>query len=71
MRICDLIDNREFNFNVEFRIVEYTPTEDDIDHVTVLYASEDPMPCPTEVTQRWISAINQDDITGTLDIECI
>ena len=31
MRICDLVNNAEFTFNVPFRILEYVGTEDDPD----------------------------------------
>ena len=72
MKLDDLIDNPEFCFNVKFRVVKYTPTKDDVDHVDVLYESEsEPSenPWPFELLYANISAINQDPDTGVIDIE--
>lgn len=70
MRLTDLLENKEFEFNVAYRIVNYTPTEKDPDHVTVLYDSSSEDPWPTHLMDKWISAINQDETTGVIDIEC-
>lgn len=70
MRLKDLLENKEFEFNVAYRIVNYTPTEEDPDHVTVLYESDSGNPWPTHLMDKWISAINQHRSTGVIDIEC-
>lgn len=70
MKLTDLLENKEFEFNVPYRIVNYTPTEEDPDHVTVLYESDSGDLWPTHLMDKWISAINQDEKTGVIDIEC-
>ena len=68
MKVSDLVDNDEFSFNVCFRLCKYTPTDDDVDHVDVLYESGRSKPIPYEYYDLYIGAINQ---TGTIiDIEC-
>lgn len=69
MKVYDLIQNQEFNFNAPFRVVVYAPTQEDIDHVEVLYRSDEPRYCPPEVGNRFISAVNNAE-DGIIDIEC-
>ena len=67
MKVVDLIDNKEFNFNVDFRIVKYSPTPYDPDYVNVLYDDSSDLMIPTELLDMNISAINQKD--NVIDIE--
>lgn len=71
MKVNELINSQNFIFNVSFRVVEYTPIDGDPDHVTVLYQSDDPSDCPADIGDRFISAINQDEDMGVIDIESI
>ena len=70
MRICDLVNNAEFCFNVPFRILEYVGTEDDPDKTLLVYDSESPEEIPDDVQNRWISAINEGD-DGVMEIEFV
>ena len=68
MRLGDLICNDEFSFNVLFRVAKYTPTDEDPDHVDILYESNKDMPDPENLYDRWICAINQGE-NGVVDID--
>ena len=68
MKIKDLINNHEFVFNCDFRILEYLPNEEDPDTVIVRYDSRTD-PEPIELYDKWISAINSND--GIVEIEYI
>ena len=68
MQIKDLIDNKEFSFNVNFNIVKYAPTPYDPDYVNVLYASSKDNEIPYELYDMHISAINQND-DGSINLE--
>lgn len=70
MRIGDLINNKEFSFNVRFRILEYVGTPEDPDATLLMYDSESVRPLPESLLMRWISAINEGD-DGVLEIEYI
>ena len=69
MKVQELVDNKEFDFNVPFRVVEYTPTEEDPDHVDILWDCMEGGRCPPEVGRRYISAVNVDDIRQMIEIE--
>ena len=70
MRIKDLINNKEFCFNVHFRILEYMNMPDDPDATLLIYDSESARLLPESVGERWISAINTGD-DGVLEIEYV
>jgi hypothetical protein len=67
MKVSDLIDNREFSFNVDFRIVKYSPTPYDPDYLNVLYSSLQDDDLEYGLMDLNISAINQND--NVIDIE--
>ena len=73
MKICELIDNREFSFNAKFKVYEYVPpkigSEGEGD-LYLKYDSETDMDSNYYVMQEDISAINQAD-DGTIEIEYI
>ena len=69
MKIKELIDNREFSFNVPFRIYEYIPPDsEDEGEVDLKYDSETDMELDYELYDKWISAINHGD-DGAVEIE--
>ena len=73
MKICELIDNREFSFNVKFKVYEYVPPEIGYEgegDLCLKYDSETDMDSDYYVMQEDISAINQAD-DGTVEIEYI
>lgn len=70
MKVGELLDNPEFSFNVMYRVVKYTPTEDNPDHVDVLYESGSGKPDPEGMMDMYIGAINQNLDTGVVDLEC-
>ena len=70
MKLEDLLDNPEFCFNVRYRIVKYTPTKENPDHVDILYETASNDPFPAHLMKMYISAINQDLLTGIVDLEC-
>ena len=70
MKVEELLNNDEFSFNAMFRVVRFTPTEDDPDHVDVLYESGSRKPYPEGMMDMYIGAINQNLNTGIVDLEC-
>lgn len=58
MKIHELINNDEFNFNVDYRIVKYSPTPYDPDYVNVLYDSRKDKDIQFDLMYMNISAIN-------------
>ena len=66
MRISDLINNREFCFNVPFRIMKYIGEDNTIE----VYSYDNKNDIPYEVTQKWISAINIGS-DGIVEIEYV
>lgn len=56
MKVLELIDNPEFNFNVDFQVGFYNPTEDDPDHIDIV-----PEKDYSKVLGRSISAINMEN----------
>ena len=68
MRVCELINNSQFTFNLDFRIVLY---DFDKDKTTVLYDSaKEKGDIPFDLMLLSISAINMSD-DGIVEIEVI
>lgn len=63
MKVRELIDNREFNFNPKFRLVWY---DYDNDKEVTIGTDEDDL---RDYYEDEITAVNQDD-DGTVIIEC-
>lgn len=70
MKVGELLDNDEFSFNVMYRVVIFTPTDDDPDHVDILYESGSRKPWPEGMLDMYIGAINQNTHSGIVDLEC-
>ena len=68
MKVEELLNNDEFSFNVNFRIVKYSPTPYDPDYVNILYDSETSKELDYQLMDLNISAINQND-DGTVVFE--
>lgn len=69
MHVFDLIDNREFTFNIPFRIVKYVGWDDeDSDETITLYDSQNPSEPDVDLRKFWITAINEGD-DGVMEIE--
>lgn len=73
MKIHELIDSKEFSFNVKFKIYRYAPPEfgsEGEGEVYLEYNSETDNDCDYWVMQEDISAINQAE-DGTVEIEYV
>ena len=65
MKLRQLIYNSEFNFNAEFKLVEYDYKNDT---EKVLYDSRVSPNDPDKYYDWWITSINQDE-DGTISID--
>ena len=69
MPVLDLIANSEFSFNVRYKVLEYLPTDEDPEHVELLYDSEKNNPVDLQkLFAMHIIAVNETD--DGLEIEC-
>lgn len=68
MKVEDLINNKEFSFNVKFIIAKYSPTPYDPDYINILYDSETSKELDYQLLNMNICAMNQND-DGTVVLE--